>query len=321
MSRLRADGECTPPGYMREYYSQRASAGLIVTESTAVAPYGAGYPPIPGIYSARQAEAWRDIVSAVHDAGGLMAAQLWHVGRARKEEDGAGRPPGWAIADEIKPHELEPQDLANVPRDFAAAARVARSVGFDSVEIHSGNGFLLDRFLRAATNHRRDDHGGSLQNRARLTLAILAAVIEVYGANRVGIRVSPSATVAGGPDNEREDVFAHLLGSLEPLGLAYVHATRTTTDDRAHGSGPGIPLEWVRSHFKGNLIGAGDFSLKDGEKALSDGVLDAVVYGRPFLANPDLPRRFATGAALNVPDPATFYAGGPNGLIDYPSLP
>jgi N-ethylmaleimide reductase len=320
MSRLRADTTLAPPAHVGEYYAQRASAGLIISESIAVAPYGAGYPPIPGIFAPSQIDAWRRVVNTVHEAGGLIAAQLWHVGRARGEDESAGRPPGWAVTDEIKPHELSSADLPAIIDGFVSGANAARSVGFDAVEIHSGNGFLLDRFLRSATNLRRDRNGGPVENRTRLTLEILSAVIRIWGADRVGIRLSPSAIVAGAPDPEGEETFAYFLDRLSNLGLAYVHATRTTTQDHQHGSGIGISLEWVRKNYAGKLIGAGDFTREDGERALAEKTLDAVVYGRLFLANPDLPHRFVRRSPLNTPNPNTFYTPGPEGLIDYPPL-
>ena len=320
MTRLRAASDLAPPRIVADYYAQRATAGLIITETTSVAPYGAGYPPIPGIFTPAQIEGWAAVVEAVHAAGGRIFAQLWHVGHARGEEEGTGRPPGWAVADEIKPHELEVRDFPIMVDAFAEGARNALKAGFDGVEIHNGNGFLLDRFLRSATNRRTDVYGGSLENRARLATEILAGVSDVYGPDRVGIRISPSAMVGGGPDPEARDIFAYYLSRLGEFGLAYVHSTRTTSDDRAHGAGEGIPLSWVRSHYKGKLIGAGEFTQIEGEAALEGGILDAVVFGRLFLANPDLPARFAKGHGLNQPNPATFYTPGPEGLTDYPSV-
>jgi N-ethylmaleimide reductase len=320
MTRLRSDADLAPPEIMADYYAQRASAGLIITETIAVVAYGAGYPPLPGLFTTRQIEGWRNVAARVHAAGGLIAAQLWHVGRARGEADAEGRPPGWAVADEVKPDELDAIDIAAMVKAFVSGATAARSAGFDAVEIHNGNGFLLDRFLRAATNHRHDLYGGSLENRTRLTLEIIAAVADAIGADRVGIRLSPSATVGDSADPTGQETFAYLLERLQLLGLAYVHATRTTMEDRAHGSGPGIPLQWIREHYDGKLIGAGEFNRDDGEAAVADGTLDAVAYGRPFLANPDLPERFASGAPLNTAKPETFYTPGPEGLVDYPRL-
>jgi N-ethylmaleimide reductase len=320
MSRLRADTNLAPPAHVVEYYAQRAGAGLIITESIAAAPYGAGYPPIPGIFTPSQIDAWSRVVDAVHKAGGLIAAQLWHVGRARGDEESAGRPPGWAVTDEIKPHELLSTDLPAMIEGFVEAAAAAKAAGFDAIEIHSGNGFLLDRFLRGSTNQRKDQYGGVVENRARLTLEILSAVTQVWRPDRIGIRLSPSAAIAGAPDPEGESTFAYFLKRLSGLGLAYVHATRTTTQDRQYGSGPGIPLKWVREHYAGRLIGAGEFTREDGERDLAAKILDAVVYGRLFLANPDLPHRFLRRSPLNTPDPATFYTPGPEGLIDYPRL-
>ncbi|WNG35385.1 alkene reductase [Archangium violaceum] len=320
MSRVRADADLAPPDFVARYYAQRASAGLIITESTAVAPYGAGFPPLPGLFTARQVNGWRKVVEAVHDAGGPIAAQLWHTGRERKEDEAKGRPPGWAMMEAITPAELTTSEIAGIVKGYVNGARASREAGFDAIEIHNGNGFLLDRFLRAGTNGREDSYGGSLENRTRLTLEILAAVSDVYGAERVGIRFSPSATVAGSPDPRVEETFAYLLERLRPLGLAWVDVTRVTAQDLAHGSGPGIPLEWIRSHYAGRLIGAGEFDRETGEEAIAQGTLDAVAYGRLFLANPDLPKRFARRAPLNKPNPQTFYAPGETGLTDYPPM-
>ncbi|MFY0573670.1 alkene reductase [Cystobacter fuscus] len=321
LTRLRTDEELAPTKLVAEYYAQRASAGLIISEAVAVAPSGDGYPAIPGLFTARQAEAWRTVVEAVHAQGGRIAAQFSHNGRARYATDDVQRAAGWwAVANPLKPHELTPTELSAMVESFGQAARTARAIGFDAVEIHNGNGYLLDQFLRAGANQRTDAHGGSLENRTRLALELVTAVSEAMGADRVGIRLSPSATVDGAPDPSGEETFAYLLERLAPLGLAYVHATRTTEQDRRHGSGPGIPLERVRALYPGKLIGAGDFTREDGERAVAEGTVDAVAYGRLFIANPDLPERFARRTALNVPDHATFYTPGPAGFTDYPRL-
>ncbi|KMS85622.1 hypothetical protein ACZ91_41395 [Streptomyces regensis] len=321
MTRMRVDADLAPLDYVADYYAQRASAGLIITESIATADYGEGFAPLPGLFTPIQAEKWRRVVDRVHKAGGLIAAQLWNAGRAQGPEAANGRPPGWAVADPIAPKQLHDSEIAAMITRFQEAARIARDIGFDAVEVHSGSANLLDRFLRSATNQRRDGYGGDLKGRTRLLLEILDAVGAVIGNDRVGLKLSPSATVAGAPDPEGHEIFSFLLDRLRPLDLAWVHATRTTPEDREQGSGPGISLEWIREHFSGTLLGAGAFDRAAGERVLADGVLDAVVYGRLFLANPDLPERFARRAALNTPDRSTFYTPGAAGLIDYPSLP
>ncbi len=320
MTRLRSDAEGVPAPYMQRYYAQRAAAGLIVTESIAVAPYGAGYPNLPGLFDPRQIAAWHQITRSVHAAGGRIAAQLWHVGRPRTEAEGQGRQPGWAAASGVLPHELSRHDIASMIDGFASGAEAARLAGFDAVEIHGGNGFLLDRMLRSATNHRDDRYGGSLENRSALLLEISEAVASSIPANRVGIRLSPSATVNGRLDPEAETIFAGLLDRLSSHELAYVHVTRTTSDDRRHGSGPGLGLEWLRGHYAGAMIGAGEIGRDEGAGLISKGTVDAVAFGRLFLANPDLPNRIRLNASFNRPDAETFYTAGEAGLTDYPAL-
>lgn len=320
MTRLRADADLRATPLMAAYYAQRASAGLIISETLAVAPYGDGYPNIPGLFTAEQVASWRPITDAIHAAGGHVVAQLWHVGRPRYEQAHTPRPPGWALAEPLAPHDLSAADLRAMRSDFAHGARAAKEAGFDGVEIHSGNGYLLDQFLRGAANLRTDAHGGPLTGRARLLTELLDAAAGVFGADRVGVRLSPSATVGGAPDPESFETFSQLFARLGGLGLAYVHATRTTEDDRARGAGPGIALPRLRPHYPGRLIGAGDFTREDGEQALGEGWLDAVAYGRLFIANPDLPERFFARAALNTPRRETFYTPGADGLTDYPRL-
>ena len=321
MTRLRADSSLAPTDLVATYYAQRASAGLIISETIAVSPYGDGYPNLPGIYSAAQIAAWRRVTDAVHHAGGRIFAQLWHVGRARHEDATRPRPPGWAIGEQLKPRDLSAGDLTTMIADFAQGARAAQEAGFDGVELHSGNGYLLDQFLRAPANLRSDSYGGAIENRIRPISQILAVLGAAWGNERVGVRLSPSATIDGAPDPQGFETFAYLLERLSRFRLAYAHVTRTTQEDRAHGSGPGIAIQKLRPHYDGQLLGAGEFTRDDGEAALSEGWLDAVVYGRLFLANPDLPERFAAQAALNTPHRDTFYSGGAAGFTDYPRMP
>lgn len=320
MSRLRADGDLAPPAFVAEYYGQRATAGLIITEAIAVRNYGDGRPPVPGLYSEVQRDAWRHVIETVHERGGRIVAQLWHVGRPRFEEPGQQRPAGSPRLAEVTPPDLDPSDIERMPLEFAAAARLAREIGFDGVEIHNGSSNLLDRFLRPGLNARSDDYGGSTSNRTRLTRAIVLHVANAVGPERVGIKFSPSAPVGDGADPAALDTFAHLLADLASVGLAYVHATRVTRDDRARGWGEGISFPQLRGMYSGHLIGAGDFEPGEARKCLEDGTLDAAVFGRLFLANPDLLRRIELSAPFNEPDPTTFYTPGPRGLTDYPRL-
>jgi N-ethylmaleimide reductase len=318
MTRVRSAPDGSPTELMAEYYGQRASAGLVVTESIAVRPYGEGYPVLPGIFSAEQRAGWRRVVERVHREGGRIAAQLWDVGLPRKVEPGS--PPGWAIYHPLTPAQLSADDIAAMLAGYAAAAHAAGDAGFDAVEIHGGSGNLLDRFLRRSSNARSDAYGGSPSRRLRLLHDILDRVTGAIGVDRVGLKLSPSATVAGAPDPHAEADFAAILAALGDRQLAYLHLTRATADDRAHGSGPGIALTTLRHHYRGALLGAGDFTQAEGEQAIAEGWLDGVIFGRLFLANPDLPARFAAGAALNVPDVATFYTPGAAGYTDYPTM-
>ncbi|WP_075643608.1 alkene reductase [Paraburkholderia ginsengiterrae] len=320
MTRMRADADQAPPDYVGTYYAQRATAGLIISESIAIRNYGDGWPNVPGLYTDTQLAAWRSVVNAVHARGGLIAAQLWHVGRARLNPPGEERPKYWALTDELHPHDLDAIDIVQIPLDFARAAQRAREIGFDAVEIHSGSSNLLDRFLRPSANLRVDHYGGDTSNRTRLTREIVAAVANAIGPDRVGIKFSPSAPVRGESDTASSVTFASLLADLSRIELAYVHVTRVTHDDRARGWGEGLSFEEIRDMYRGRLIGAGDFVPGDGRRAVESGVLDAVAFGRVFLANPDLVRRIALDAPLNAPDHSTFYAPGPRGLTDYPTL-
>jgi N-ethylmaleimide reductase len=320
MTRMRADADNVPLPAVAEYYAQRATAGLIITEAAATIPFGAGYGPMVGFFDAAHEPAWRSVVEAVQARGGRIALQLWHVVRARSEEDGAGKGPNWVITDELRPEELTLDEVRAVPTDFGAAARRARDLGFDAVEIHAGSGNLMDRFLRSSTNRRTDDYGGTAAGRARVLLESIAAVAEAIGADRTGVKLSPVWAVDGGPDPTGRQDFAYLLGRLEGVDLAYLHVNRATDADRAAGADDALSPDWVREHWTGTLLAAGDFGREDGEQAVADGLLDAVVYGRPFLANPDLPARFAARAPLNDPRRETFYTNGPEGLVDYPTL-
>jgi N-ethylmaleimide reductase len=319
MTRMRADADNVPLPVVAEYYAQRATAGLIITEAAATAPFGAGYGSMVGLFDEIHVPAWRAVVDAVHDEGGRIAVQLWHVVRARSEEDGAGKGARWVITDELRPEQLTEAEIRAVPEDFGAAARRAQEIGFDAVEVHAGSGNLLDRFLRSSTNRRSDGYGGSAAGRVRLILESVDAVAAAIGSDRTGLKLSPTWPVDGRPDPAGREAFAYLLGRLADVDLAYLHVNRVTDEDRAAGADDAITLEWVREHYAGTLLGAGGFDREDGEQALTSGLLDAVVYGRPFIANPDLPARFAARAPLNDPRRETLYTNGPDGLIDYPT--
>ncbi|MCY1054427.1 alkene reductase [Nannocystis sp. SCPEA4] len=319
MTRLRSDDGLAPTELVAEYYAQRAGAGLIIGEAMAVRPYGAGFPALAAIYTPEQQAGWARVVRRVHEAGGRIAAQLWDVGLARAERP--GQPWGWAVADEVRPAMLARDDIAALTAGFERAARAAQDAGFDMIEMHASSGNLFDRFLRPATNARTDEYGGALAGRLRLLHELLDRLQAVMGAARVGLKLSPSAMVDGGPDPSARDNFAAILRELSARELAYVHVTRTTADDRARGSGPGLSFAELRSHYRGTLLGAGDLGQAEAEVLLTERQIDGAVFGRLFIANPDLPARFAARAALNPPDRATFYTPGAAGFTDYPRLP
>jgi N-ethylmaleimide reductase len=291
MTRLRSDAALAPTELVAEYYAQRASAGLIVSEALAVRPFGAGFPDLAAIYTPAQQAGWARVVRRVHDAGGRIAAQLFDVGLARPERPEA--PPFWATTD----------------------------IGFDMIEMHASSGNLFDRFLRAATNARDDEYGGPLAGRLRLLQELLDTLQSAIGAGRLGLKLSPSAMVDGAPDPSAADDFAAILRELSARELAYVHVTRATADDRARGSGPGLSFAELRRHYRGTLLGGGDLTQAEAEVLLTEGQLDGAVFGRLFIANPDLPARFAARAALNPLVRETMYTPGAAGFTDYPPLP
>lgn len=327
------------------YYRQRASAALIISEATQVSQQGQGYAWTPGVHAAEQVAGWKKVVDAVHGAGGRIFLQLWHVGRISHpalQPDGmlpvapsAVRPSGQAfIADEqgqprlvpfVTPRALTTKELPYVVEQYVRAARHAQAAGFDGVEVHSANGYLLDQFINSTTNRRKDRYGGSPDNRARLLFEVLEGVTGVWGADRVGVRLSPYGTFNDMGDANPPETFGHIAGRLDGLGLAYLHVVRPLekNDDGTERPHPeaGAILGLMRQRFQGPLMVAGDYSAEEASRAIAEGRVDLVAFGRKFIANPDLPRRFAERAPLNPGDPATFYGGGEQGYVDYPSLP
>lgn len=335
LTRCRAEPGHIPGPLNAEYYSQRASAGLIISEATSVSPRGYGYPNTPGIHTPEQVLGWQTVTKAVHAAGGRIFLQLWHVGRishpAFQPEGALPVAPsaikargkvftGTEMADFVTPRALETKEIPGIISEYEQGARLAREAGFDGVEIHNANGYLLDQFLRDGTNQRGDCYGGSLANRARLTLEVVEAVCTVWGADLVGIRFSPAGVFNDMHDSNPLETFGYVLRELSSAGLAYAHVTQVTAQDIAHGANGGVGPRELRPSFTGPLISAGGFTLDSGNAALREGWADAIAYGVPFLANPDLPERFAAGGALNEPDESTFYAPGPRGYTDYPAL-
>jgi N-ethylmaleimide reductase len=320
---------------MAEYYSQRASAGLIVTEATAVSQQGTGCPNTPGIYTDQQVAGWQRVTEAVHHAGGRIFLQLWHMGRISHPsfQPNGGLPvapsaiaprSGQVLTETglqpyVAPRALETGELPGVVLQYSAGAQRARTAGFDGVEIHNANGYLLDQFLRDGTNRRTDDYGGPVGNRARLTLEVAEAVTKVWGADRVGIRFSPGGVFNDMHDSNPLATFSYVLHELNRFHLAYAHLIVSTQDDMRHGAAP-VPLAALRKEFHGPLIVANGFNRETATRAVAEGAADAVAFGRLFLANPDLPERFRLNAPLNSPDESTFYSGAEKGYTDYPAL-
>jgi N-ethylmaleimide reductase len=320
MTRLRADDELAPQPWVRTYYAQRASAALIISESIMVAPHGEGYGPLPGIYSNAQRASWRKVVDAVHAQNGLIVAQLATLGRARYAPKAGARSANWAIAAPLRPHEFATSEVEALVEQFAEAAAAAREVGFDGVELHNGNGYLLDQFLRPGANLRDDRYGGPLDNRLRLALELVAAFRSAWPSDRIGVRLSPSALAAGKPDDHGIETFSHLLHALEREELAYVHVTRPTLADRERtGVSETVELAILRAAYRGSLIVAGDYDRDSAARAIAQGLADAVAFARLFVANPDLPERFRSGARLAALDDSTLYSGGDRGYVDYPA--
>jgi N-ethylmaleimide reductase len=332
MTRSRALEGNVPNPLASTYYVQRASAGLIVTEGTQVSEQGVGYIRTPGIHSEAQVAGWKPIVEAVHAAGGKIFAQLWHVGRVSHPDfhDGALPVGPSAIRAEgevfttrgrtqmVAPRALELKEIPGIIEQFRRGAENAKAAGFDGVEIHGANGYLLDQFLRDGSNQRTDAYGGSVANRARLGVEVAEAVAGVWGAQRVGYRVSPYFSMLSMSDRQPAETFTYLAGQLGQLGLGYLHVTEPIGAAVPEGTVRITPL--LRQKFQGALIANGGYDARTGQEVIARGEADLVAFGVPFLANPDLPQRYQQGSALNAPDRATFFAGEETGYIDYPAL-
>jgi N-ethylmaleimide reductase len=340
MTRSRASTDGFVQGPLNAtYYAQRAGAGLIITEATQVTPHGMGYPLTPGIYSAAQTEGWRTVVDAVHAKDGKIFAQLWHVGRishpAFQPNGELPVAPSAIAAQGVTaytpsgpqplpvPRALETDEIPGIVEDYRTGAENAKRAGFDGVEIHGANGYLLDQFLRDGTNQRTDHYGGAVENRARFGLDVARAVIDVWGPGRVGYRVSPSSTFNDMRDSNPRYTFGYIATELSKLGIAYLHTIEPTESDARHGLAAehAVPASYLRKLFNGALITNGGFTAERAQEYLSAGHADAVAFGVPFLANPDLPERLRRAAPLNAPDPSSFYGGTEKGYTDYPALP
>ncbi|MGB3138634.1 MAG: alkene reductase [Nodosilinea sp.] len=334
LTRNRAGEGNVPHSLNVLYYQQRASAGLIITEAAQISPQGVGYPATPGIYSPEQIDGWQQVTQAVHDKGGRIFLQLWHVGRISHpslQPDGAlpvapsaVQPEGEAMTYEgtqpfVAPRALELHEISGIVDQYRQAAKHALEAGFDGVEVHGANGYLLDQFLRDGSNRRTDTYGGSAENRARLLLEVTEAVVKVWGGDRVGVRLSPSSTFNDMSDSDPRATFGYAIEALNSFNLAYLHLLEPSEADLRHGGTP-IPTKEFRPIYHGNLMVNWDYDQESGNRAIASGDADLVSYGKLFIANPDLPQRFLHNAPLNEPNPNTFYGGGAEGYTDYPAL-
>jgi 2,4-dienoyl-CoA reductase-like NADH-dependent reductase (Old Yellow Enzyme family) len=326
LTRLRGTPDHIPTQLMIEYYTQRAGAGLIISEGIPVVPQGVGYANVPGIWSPQQVEAWKLVTGSVHNAGGRIFAQIWHVGRISDPKflegklpvaPSAIRPAGHVslvrpITDYVTPRALPISEMPEIVEGFRKGAENARLAGFDGVEIHGANGYLLDQFLQDGSNHRTDEYGGSIENRARLMLDVADAAISVWGAKRVGMHLAPRGDSHDMHDSNPSATFGYVARELGGRGLAFLCAREFFGPDRL---GPQL-----KKQFGGVYIANEKYTHALADQVIQDGEADAVAFGQLFVANPDLPARFANNAPLNMPDPSTYFTPGPHGYIDYPAL-
>jgi N-ethylmaleimide reductase len=338
MTRCRAqpDGVLTP--LTATYYAQRASAGLIISEATQVSAQGIGYPSTPGIYTDAHVAAWKVVTDAVHAQGGLIVCQLWHCGRVSHNDfhEGAAPVSSSAIGRAGKgytyqglkpyptPRALTPDEVPGVIEHYRHGAAMAKAAGFDGVELHGANGYLPDQFLRDGVNKRTDAWGGTIENRARFMLEATRAIVGVWGADRVGVRLSPSGTFNDMSDSDPRATFTYVVKHLGAMNLAYLHIMEAMESDLKAGPSiptwEALPVSFFRPLFRGTLITNGGFTRDKASAYIAEGHCDAVAFGVPFIANPDLPARFQKNAPLAAADPSTFYMGGEKGYAAYPAL-
>ena len=335
--------DAIPTPLMATYYTQRASAGLLITEATAISPQGQGYADVPGLYGTEQLDGWKRVTSAVHAEGGKIVVQLWHVGRVSHTDLQPGNAAPVApsairahtktvllkdgvptFTDTSMPRALDLGELPGIVQDYRHAARNAIACGFDGVEIHAANGYLLDQFLKTGANERTDDYGGSIKNRARLTLEVVRAIVDEIGGGRTGIRLSPVTPANDVVDANPQTLFEYVVEQLAPLGLAFIHIIEGATGgprelpDRPFDY-DALKAAYRRAGGKGAWMVNNNYDLPLAESAVAEGD-DLVAFGRPFIANPDLVRRLREKAPLNALDKATLYGGGAKGYTDYPAL-
>ncbi|BEO56326.1 alkene reductase [Serratia marcescens] len=328
-----------PTPLMAEYYAQRASAGLIVTEATQISFQAKGYAGAPGLHTPEQIAAWKNITQAVHDKNGHIAVQLWHVGRiSHSSLQPGGQAPvapsainadtrttvrdetgAWVRVPTSTPRALETSEIPGIVNDFRQATANAREAGFDFIELHAAHGYLLHQFMSPASNQRTDQYGGSIENRTRLTLEVVDAAVAEWGSEHIGIRISPLGPFNGLDNGEdQEDAALYLVEELNKRNIAYLHISEP---DWAGGKPYSDAFrDSVRAHFKGVIVGAGAYTAEKAEALIEKGFIDAVAFGRSYIANPDLVERFRQHAPLNEPKPETFYGGGAEGYTDYPFL-
>jgi N-ethylmaleimide reductase len=334
MTRNRAGAGNVPSALNATYYAQRAGAGLIVTEGTQVSPQGLGYPNTPGIHTPEQIAGWQAVTSAVHAKGGRIFLQLWHVGRISHPslQPGGAAPiapsavqpegkswTGQGLVPFVTPRALETAEVDGIVAQYRAAAANALAAGFDGVEVHAANGYLIDQFLRDKTNRRTDRYGGSIANRARFLLEVAEAVVGVWGADRVGVRLSPSNPFNDIADSTPAETFGHAIGELDRLNLAYLHLVEPTQEQVAM-LGTRLDAGFFRRRWHGQLIACAGYDRKRADAVLASGAADLIAFATLFLANPDLPERFRRKSELNRPVRETFYGGGAKGYTDYPAL-
>ncbi|PSB12526.1 alkene reductase [Pleurocapsa sp. CCALA 161] len=338
MTRLRADGTI-PTQLMAEYYAQRATAGLIITECTMISPLSQGYMNVPGIYNEEQIQGWKLVTNAVHAQGGKIFLQIWHSGRVAHSALLNGEKPvaPSAIAAtgqlhtpigkvEIEtPHALETSEISEIIAQFRQATVNAKQAGFDGVELHGAFGYLIDQFLQDGSNQRQDKYGGSIENRARFLLEVVEAVTQVWRGDCIGIKLSPSNTFYGMVDSDPQATFSYVIKALNNFNLAYIHLMEANEVDLKTRQviDPVLPI--FRPLYQGNIITNGGYNKETGNSAIASGNAELVSYGRPYLANPDLVKRFVANAPLNEPDPRTFYGRGDTenakvGYTDYSFL-
>lgn len=344
MTRSRAGKGEIPTDLMAEYYAQRASAGLIISEGTPISRQGRGYAWTPGIYTQEQIQGWKKVTNAVHAKGGKIFVQLWHVGRVShtslQDHEQAPVAPSAIVAEGVKvflakdgkdaisgegymeqhsmPRELTIPEIQQIVQDFEQAARNAIAAGFDGVELHGANGYLIEQFIDSQTNHRTDKYGGSLENRLRFLKEVTTAVAEAIGADKVGVRQAPLTTLMGAMDDHPEETYIAAAKILNDIGIAYIHVAEADWDNA-----PVMSVEFKKAYrhaFGGAMIYSGKYTVERAEQALQSGWADLIGFGRPFIANPDLPYRLQNGLPLNEPIREKFFGGGAEGYTDYPKI-